>query len=69
MNSRIVFKSAGSCVANLRNSALFRAIRALDPTHLNDNLHRSELIRGSLSIQAGQKFQDQSGGRLGLLRL
>ena len=44
-----MFKSAGSCVANLRNSVLFRAIRALDLTHLNHNLRRSELIGGSVA--------------------
>lgn len=44
----MLFKSANSCVANLRNSALLHAISALDPTPLNHNLRRSKIIRACL---------------------
>ena len=52
MNSHLVPKFVGSGVANLRNSALLRAICALNPTNLNRNLLRPELIRDSLSVCA-----------------
>jgi hypothetical protein len=54
MNSYLVSKMSSFRVANLRNSELLRAIRALHPkgiTNLNildHNLLRSELIKGSL---------------------
>ena len=50
MNSHLVPKFVGSSVPNLRNSALLRAICALNPTNLNRNLLRPELIRASLIL-------------------
>ena len=49
MNSYLVSKTSSFYVANLRNSQLLRAIRALKLDILNHNLLRSEKIRGSLN--------------------
>jgi hypothetical protein len=50
MNENIESKISNFFVANLRNSWLLRAIRALNLNILNLNLFRPGLIRGSLII-------------------
>jgi|GEM_PF-3121144 hypothetical protein len=49
MNSTLGAKKSSFCVANLRNSWLFRAIGALNLNLFAYNLLRPELIRGSLA--------------------
>jgi hypothetical protein len=51
MNSYLAPKMSSFCVANLRNSWLLRAIRALNLNILNHNLLRSEWIRRSISLE------------------
>ena len=49
MNESLESKMSNFFVANLRNSWLLRAIRALNLNILALNLFRPELIRGSLN--------------------
>ena len=49
MNLYLAAKISSFCVANLRNSWLFRAIGALNLNLFAYNLLRPELIRGSLA--------------------
>ena len=50
MNLYLAAKISSFCVANLRNSWLFRAIGALSLNPFAYNLLRPELIRGSLEV-------------------
>ena len=52
MNSYLASKRSSFCVANLRNSRLFRASGVLNLNPFAHNLLRPEQIRGSLDTRA-----------------
>ncbi len=54
MNLHLAPKMPRYSVANLRNSLLLRAIRALYRNILNRNLLRPDVIRGSLDTDVGR---------------
>ena len=61
MNSTLAAKKSSFCVANLRNSWLFRAIGALNLNLFAYNLLRPELIRGSLGNDGSAGKQEAHG--------